>query len=92
MERGEATSNFAKHGLMFTTAIQIFTDCDHLIVPTIREVDGEHRFKALGLIEDRLYAVVFVRRGENLRLISARRANKKEEKQYADRLLHPRPQ
>jgi uncharacterized DUF497 family protein len=25
-------------------------------------------------------------------LISARRANKKEEKQYADRLLHPRPQ
>jgi uncharacterized DUF497 family protein len=25
-------------------------------------------------------------------LISARRANKKEEKQYADRSLHPRPQ
>ncbi len=87
-DEAKAASNFAKHGLKFTTAIQVFGDRDHLVVPTIREVDGEPRLKAIGLIEDRLYTVVFVKRGERLRLISARRANSQEGRKYGDRPLH----
>ena len=85
----KASSNFCKHGLSFATATETFDDPNHLILPTVRAGDGEDRFKAIGLIENRLYAVVFVERGDSIRFISARRANKQETKRYGDRLLHP---
>ncbi|MCJ2067166.1 hypothetical protein MKK63_31405 [Methylobacterium sp. J-088] len=29
---------------------QIFEDGHHLLIPSIREIDGEERFKAVGLV------------------------------------------
>ncbi len=47
-----------------------------------READGEARRKAIGLIEGRVFTVVYVQRKEATRIISARRANATEKKAY----------
>ena len=44
---------------------------------------GETRWVATGYIADRLYRVVFTGRGDKRRIISLRRASKREEKEYA---------
>jgi hypothetical protein len=43
---------------------------------------GEVRIRAIGLIGDTLYALVFTMRGNALRVISLRRASRKERSQY----------
>jgi len=43
---------------------------------------GEYREIGYGVIEQRLYCVVLVRRGEVFRIISLRKANKKEVNDY----------
>lgn len=43
---------------------------------------GEARFIVLGYIVDRLYSMVFTVRGDMLRVISLRKANKREVKRY----------
>jgi uncharacterized DUF497 family protein len=44
---------------------------------------GEVRTRALGFIGDALYALVFTMRGSALRVISLRKANRKERNRYA---------
>ncbi len=43
---------------------------------------GEVRTRALGFVGDKLYALVFTMRGSALRVISLRRANRKERNRY----------
>jgi len=43
---------------------------------------GERRYCVLGFIEDRLYSVVFTPRDGKPRVISLRKANKREVKRY----------
>lgn len=40
--------NRAKHGLSLAFGDRIFADGDHLILPSIRVIDGEERFKVVG--------------------------------------------
>jgi uncharacterized DUF497 family protein len=46
---------------------------------------GETRYITLAKIENRVYVVAFTLRLSNIRLISARKANKKEVKRYENR-------
>ena len=46
---------------------------------------GEVRLQARGLIDGRLYVIAFTQRGDNLRLISLRKANKREQVLWANR-------
>ena len=46
---------------------------------------GETRIRALGFIEKRLYALVFVETDNGIRVISFRKANKREVKQYENK-------
>lgn len=75
-------ANREKHHVSLGLGDRIFEDDDHLIVPSIREIDGEERFKVIGIIENRLFTGVFVWRGELPRFISVRRSNKGEERAY----------
>jgi uncharacterized protein len=51
------------------------------------EAEGEQRFVALGMDGlGRLLVVVYTHRGDKIRLISARKATKKEGKAYAQRI------
>lgn len=47
-----------------------------------REDYGEVRYRALSFLDARLYSLVFVVEGENIRAISLRKATKYEEKEY----------
>jgi uncharacterized protein len=45
---------------------------------------GEDRFMAMGLIGARIHVLVYTKRSEVIRLISLRRANKRETKRYEE--------
>lgn len=81
----KAALNLAKHRISFDDAIQIFLDPEVVIVTSFREADGEDRFKAVGRVSNRVFTVVYTRRNGITRMISARRANAKEEALYGDR-------
>ena len=42
-------ANREKHTLPLAFGDQIFEDDNHLIIPSIREIDGEERFKVVGV-------------------------------------------
>lgn len=78
----KAASNEAKHGVPFDYAARVFLDEDRADIDASRSSDGENRHKAIGMIEGRLYCVVYTIRGRVCRIISARRTNAKETKVY----------
>ena len=73
-------SNLQKHRVDFT-AIEDFEWDTAIIKPTSRH--RETRYMAIGYIGDRLYAVVYTMRGNTTRIISLRRASRREEGEYA---------
>jgi uncharacterized DUF497 family protein len=74
--------NRQKHQLSLAFGDRIFEDRAHQIIPSIREVDGEERFKVVGLVERKLFTGVFVWREGLPRFISVRRSNVNEERDY----------
>jgi len=66
----------------FAYVISIFTDPVLLVEHDQRWDYGEERFRALGVIDRKIFVVVFTRRYKAIRIISARRANCREVKRY----------
>lgn len=75
-------ANRGKHELPLAFGDRIFEDDGHLIIPSIREIDGEERFKVVGIVGEKLFTGVFVWRGDLPRFISVRRSNRGEERAY----------
>lgn len=75
-------ANIAKHGVSLAFGARIFDDADHLVLPSIRPIDGEERFKAIGMVDGRLFTAVHVVRDGVMRFISVRRSNDGEERAY----------
>lgn len=71
--------NIQERGLPFTLAAE-FDWTTALIAASDRR--GESRFFAIGYIGNRLHALVFKANRARVRVISLRRANKKEVKRY----------
>ena len=61
-------TNIARHGVALALGAKIFDDHELLIVPTIREQDREERYKAIGLIGDKLWTAIHVYRGDVVRV------------------------
>ena len=78
----KAAANERKHGLAFQVAIVVFSDPNWLDLDVTREADGESRRKAVGRIGEHVFTLVYTRRDAVVRLISARRANVQELKEY----------
>ena len=72
--------NIKKHRIEFRDARKIFFDF-HIIIPSKQE-RGEKRELAIGLLAGREITVVYTWRGNEIRLISARRARKDEREIY----------
>jgi uncharacterized DUF497 family protein len=53
-----------------------------MIVEDIRHDYGERRLRVMALLDGRLHAAVVTPRGEDLRVISFRRANRREVRLY----------
>jgi len=82
----KATANLKKHGVEFADAVGIFDDPGAL---TIEDPDsqGEQRFLSIGLdVLGRIIVVVFMYRGDDLCLISARKATRQEISIYEKRI------
>lgn len=82
----KAASNREKHGGSFETACRVFTD-PYALVEQDRIEGGEYRWQTLGMVEGCLLLLVAhtVRdeKGmEIIRIISARRASRKERRRY----------
>jgi uncharacterized DUF497 family protein len=79
-------SNSAKHGLNFADAEQVLNG------PCVTFVDdrfdyGEERFITLGLLAGRVIVIAHASRGDDItRIISMRKANRREQKIYQKRL------
>ncbi|MDE2595252.1 MAG: BrnT family toxin [Sphingomonadales bacterium] len=78
--KGEA--NRFKHGLHLALGVRVFDDPDHVVVASHRLIDGEDRFKAVGLVAGKLHTAVHVWRDDRIRLISVRRSNASEQGYY----------
>jgi uncharacterized protein len=75
--------NTAKHGLSLAE-VESFDWETALILEDMRTQYAERRFTASGYIGERLYVMVFCLRADVVRVISLRKANKREEKNYAN--------
>ncbi len=73
-------ANLRKHGIDFRDVVPAFADPDQLL--SVEYVDGEERWRLIGLAPDGLLLVVYTERRVTFRLISARRATFREQKQY----------
>jgi uncharacterized DUF497 family protein len=78
----KAASNLARHGISFAYAARVFMDPDWVELDAVRAEDGELRSKAVGVIEGRIFTVVYTLRHGVVRIISARRCNGKESRSY----------
>ncbi len=65
---------FVKRGFDFEFAAQVLFDPNQLISLDNRRSYGEDRYQVTGIIDGRLYVVVFTPRRESKRIISARKA------------------
>ncbi len=79
---GKAAQNLAKHGVPFDYAAQVFLDPQRLHTEDLRFAYREQRWLTLGKISGRLFAVAYTVRGGVVRLISARKANLREQRRY----------
>jgi uncharacterized DUF497 family protein len=75
----KSRSNFEKNGIDFDEAIGVFYG-SHLLRRSDR--GSEERWLAIGETEGRVITIVFAYRNNKLRIVSARRARKNEERDY----------
>jgi uncharacterized protein len=75
----KAITNFEKHTVSFEEATTVFHDPLSLTIDDPLHSEGERRLVHIGIShKNRLLVVVHTERGDNIRLISARKATLKE--------------
>ena len=79
----KAQANLRKHGVSFEEAATVFAEGGAPIDGDIAHSIGEDRFIIIAISErQRLLTVAFTYRDEAVRIISARRANRREQHIY----------
>ncbi|HEV3183599.1 MAG TPA: BrnT family toxin [Xanthobacteraceae bacterium] len=78
----KAAANYAKHGVTFEAARDVFQDPFALEWLDEGQDEGEPRFATLGMVEGRLLFVAYAMRGAVTRIISARLAEPFERRRY----------
>ncbi|MDY6333089.1 MAG: BrnT family toxin [Fibrobacter sp.] len=86
-DENKAKINFAKHKVTFEEAQTVFYDEEALLIADEKHSDEEDRFILLGESTSmRTLLVCYCERGDEndevIRIISSRKANKKESEQY----------
>jgi len=82
-DESKRLANLAKHHIDFWDAKSVF---EGPVFETIDRRHGEDRIFAIGIVEGLEIVVVYVVRGRFRRIISARRANRNERQEYANRI------
>ncbi len=86
-DRGNIDKSYQKHGISPKQSEEIFLDKELKVLKDIEHSQKEARYVALGkTFEKKILFVVFVIRKNNIRIISARKANKKERRRYEPKI------
>ncbi len=81
----KSAQNLAKHGVSFDEACSVFGDPLAITIDDPLHSEDEERFINLGHSHrGRLLVVVFTERGDNIRIISARLATRRERRNYEE--------
>ena len=73
--------NLERHRLDFEDAPRVFTE-DAGVVEDTREDYGELRFLLMGLLYSQVIVIAFTKRDDVIRIISMRKATKREQHDY----------
>jgi hypothetical protein len=84
-DENKAAANLEKHGVSFDEAQEVFDDPSALVRYDEVHSIAEDRFIIIGYSRSNLLLVIFAERGADLiRLISARLAARREQKEYEE--------
>jgi len=84
-DKNKAKRNIEIHRISFDEASTAFKDTLSLTIHDPLHSDEEDRFTLIGnSVKNRLLVIVHTERGDKIRIISTRKATKKERKQYEE--------
>ena len=72
--------NLSKHGIDFNAATKLWDDEDRIQIQTA--FPTENRIVVIGKIKEKLWAAIYTQRNNAIRIISVRRARKREARLY----------
>lgn len=81
-DENKRQGNVERHGVDFLDVLPLFHSSDAIVLEDNRRDYGEIRYILFGEIDNRLFQIAYTRRGSVIRVISARRGNKRERKIY----------
>jgi uncharacterized DUF497 family protein len=82
-DENKAALNFEKHGVRFEDAAETFFDDDFIRLFDEKHSGGEIRYAGTGKHPSGVMLVtIYTERGDIFRIISSRKANKKERSEY----------
>ena len=84
----KSRANYFKHGIVLEFA-QYLDWANEMVWQDVRQNYNEVRMSGLVPLEGKIYAVVYVLRAESTRMISLRKANNREMKQYDKKHTKP---
>ncbi len=84
----KSRANYFKHGIVLEFA-QYLDWANEMVWQDVRQNYNEVRMSGLVPLEGKVYAVVYVLRAESTRMISLRKANNREMKQYDKKHTKP---
>ena len=73
----KSISNKEKHGVDFLEIQILWSDADKVVLPA-KKNNAEIRYMVVGKLNKKMYSVVITFRGNNIRIISARRSRSNE--------------
>jgi uncharacterized DUF497 family protein len=80
--KSKAKDNYAKHGVRFEFAKDVFKDPFAIEFLDDRQDYGEERYVIVGIVRGQVLYVGYTERNDFFRIISARRATKHEQEFY----------
>ena len=86
-DENKRKANIRKHGIDFVDIPVVF-DGETVTIEDDRFAYGEQRFVTLGLLQGRVVAVVHTERADHIRIISARKATKYEQRSYFEQIAN----
>ena len=81
-DRAKSELCLLERGFDFAYAAHAFLDAQRVVRMDTRYDYGESRYVLLGMVQKRLFSLVYTPRGDAFRIISARKANARERKRY----------
>jgi len=81
-DEAKSRRNVERRGIPFADAMELLS-APHVVLRDARRDYGETRFVAYGLIRDRMHVCVYTLRGDAYRIISLRKANRREVDAYS---------